>query len=148
MTVGNAAGGYFSDRDLRRSILGGFVVFIGAMVVFALVAGSAAGLFIGAFLIGASGLFLGPAMQSRLISVAPGAQLMGAAVNQSAMNIANSLGAALGGLVIARGWGYVAPAWVGVALGVVGLVLAAVSFAVEDRTARRAATREPALALD
>ena len=76
-------------------------------------------------------------------SVAPTAQLMGAAVNQSAMNIANSLGAALGGLVIARGWGYVAPAWVGVALGVVGLALAAVSFAVEDRSTRR----EPALAL-
>ncbi|GAA3205156.1 MFS transporter [Dactylosporangium siamense] len=147
MTVGNAAGGYFSDRDLRRSILGGFVVFIAAMVVFALVAGSATGLFVGAFLIGASGLFLGPAMQSRLISVAPTAQLMGAAVNQSAMNIANSLGAALGGLVIARGWGYVAPAWVGVALGVVGLVLAAVSFAVEDRTTRRTATHEPALTL-
>ncbi|MEV4518331.1 MFS transporter [Dactylosporangium sp. NPDC049525] len=147
MTVGNAAGGYFSDRDLRRSILGGFAVFIAAMVVFALVAGSAVGLFAGAFLLGASGLFLGPAMQSRLISVAPTAQLMGAAVNQSAMNVANSLGAALGGLVIARGWGYVAPAWVGVALGVVGLALAAISFRVEDRTTRRAARREPALTL-
>jgi DHA1 family inner membrane transport protein len=66
---------------------------------------------------------------------------MGAAVNQSAMNVANSLGTALGGLVIARGWGYVAPAWVGVALGVVGLALAAVSFAVEDRDA----VKEPEL---
>ncbi|MGI5177338.1 MFS transporter [Dactylosporangium sp. CA-152071] len=146
MTVGNAAGGYFSDRDLRRSILGGFVMFIAAMVVFALVAGSTAGLFAGAFLIGATGLFLGPAMQSRLISVAPTAQLMGAAVNQSAMNVANSLGAALGGLVIARGWGYLAPAWVGIALGVVGLGLAAVSFLVEDRATRRSAPApEPAL---
>jgi len=65
-----------------------------------------------------------------------------AAVNQSAMNIANSLGAALGGLVIAGGWGYIAPAWVGVALGVVGLSLAAVSFLVEDR-ARPAAASIP-----
>ncbi len=145
MTVGNAAGGYFSDRDLRRSILGGFVGFILAMVVFALVSGSPVGLFAGAFLLGAAGLFLGPAMQSRLIGVAPTAQLMGAAVNQSAMNVANSLGAALGGLVIASGWGYVAPAWVGVALGVVGLALASVSFALDDRSTRRAAARAPAL---
>lgn len=145
MTVGNAAGGYFSDRDLRRSILGGFGGFIVAMVVFALVSGSPVGLFAGAFLIGATGLFLGPAMQSRLIGVAPTAQLMGAAVNQSAMNVANSLGAALGGLVIASGWGYVAPAWVGVALGVVGLALASVSFALEDRATRRTAARGPVL---
>lgn len=40
-------------------------------------------------------------MTRRLVAVAPGAQLMGAAVNQSAMNVANSLGAAVGGVVIA-----------------------------------------------
>ena len=101
MTVGNALGGYCSDRNLRRSLLTGFPVFIAAMVVLRLRRAHAAPACSSAsFLVGATSLFLGPAMQSRLISVAPGAPMMGAAVNQSAMNIANSLGALLGGIVI------------------------------------------------
>lgn len=74
-------------------------------------------------------------MQARLITVAPGAQLMGAAVNQSAMNLANSIGAALGGAVVAAGYGYLAPAWAGVAFAVLGLALAAASFALDARQA-------------
>ena len=47
------------------------------------------------------------------------------------INIGNSLGAFLGGLVIAAGWGFVAPAWVGVALALGGLALALTSLAIE-----------------
>jgi DHA1 family inner membrane transport protein len=130
MTVGNAAGGWYADRNLQRATLLGFTAMIATAVLFGLTAGTTAGLFTGAFLIGATSLFLGPALQSRLIAVAPGAQLMGAAVNQSAMNIANSLGAALGGAVIAAGLGYRAPAWVGAGLGLAGLALAALGFTV------------------
>jgi DHA1 family inner membrane transport protein len=133
MTVGNAAGGWASDRDLERSLLYGFGAFIAAMVLFALIAPSHAGLFIGAFLVGATSLFLGPALQSRLISAAPEARLMGAAVNQSAMNIANSLGAALGGLVIAQGLGYRAPSVLGAGLAAVGLVLCAADIRARRR---------------
>jgi DHA1 family inner membrane transport protein len=74
-------------------------------------------------------------LQARLIAVAPGAQLMGAALNQSAFNTANSLGAALGSVVIAAGLGYRAPAWAGVILAAAGLALAAAGFAA-DRHAR------------
>jgi DHA1 family inner membrane transport protein len=131
MTVGNALGGWFADRDLRRAMLLGFAGMIVAILFFGVAAGSPVGLFAGAFLLGATSLFLGPALQARLIAVAPGAQLMGAAVNQSAMNIANSLGAALGSVVIAAGLGYRAPSWTGAVLGVAGLALAATSFAVD-----------------
>ncbi|HEY0002961.1 MAG TPA: MFS transporter [Actinoplanes sp.] len=139
MTVGNAAGGIAADRDLRRSVLYGFAALIGTVALFGLIASHPVGLFAGAFLVGAASLFLGPTLQARLIAVAPGAQLMGAAVNQSATNVANSLGAVLGGVVIARGFGYLAPAWVGVGLGLAGLALAVVGFAVESR---RSVTRE------
>jgi MFS transporter, DHA1 family, inner membrane transport protein len=138
MTVGNAAGGIAADRNLRRSVLLGFTAIIAAVTFFGVAAHHPAGLFIAAFLIGAASLFVGPALQARLISVAPGAQLMGAAVNQSAMNLANSTGAALGGLVIAAGWGYLAPTWIGVALAGGGLALAALSFHLDRR--RPAAT--------
>jgi DHA1 family inner membrane transport protein len=144
MTVGNAAGGWFADRDLHRAITLGFPVFLASMVFFALLAPYRVGLFVGAFLVGAASLFLVPALQARLISVAPDAQLMGAAVNQSALNIANSLGAALGGVVIAHGFGYLAPAWVGLGLGAVGFVLALVSFGLDRRTAEAARPDEAA----
>jgi DHA1 family inner membrane transport protein len=131
MTVGNALGGWYADRDLRRAMLLGFAGMIVAILFFGATAATPAGLFTGAFLLGATSLFLGPALQARLIAVAPGAQLMGAAVNQSAMNIANSLGAALGSVVIAAGLGYRAPSWTGAVLGVLGLALAATSFALD-----------------
>jgi len=140
MTVGNAAGGWSADRNLKLSMLVGLAGIALTTSAFALLAHAQAGLFAGAFLIGASGLFLGPALQARLIAVAPEAQLMGAAVNQSAMNLANSLGAALGAVVITRGFGYLAPAWVGAGLALVGLALAAASLAIERRDRQ---TRKP-----
>lgn len=137
MTAGIGLGGWAADRDLRRSLLLGFAALTATTALFAVVARNPAGLFVAAFLIGAATLFLGPALQARLIAVAPGAQLMGAAVNQSATNIANSLGAALGGLVIAHGFGYLAPAWVGVGLGGLGAGLAYLGFRVEAFRDRR-----------
>jgi DHA1 family inner membrane transport protein len=128
MSVGIAAGGIAADRDLRRSLVLGFVGMIVAVVLFALVAGHPVGLFVSVFLVGAAGPFVTPAAQSWLIAAAPRAQLMGAAVNQSASNVSNSIGAALGGAAIAAGWGYLASAWIGAALGVVGLVLVVLSF--------------------
>ena len=49
------------------------------------------------------------------------AQMLGAALNHSALNLANALGAWLGGLVIAAGLGYRAPSVVGAGLAVAGL---------------------------
>lgn len=128
MTLGNAMGGWLSDRNVRRSLVLGFIAFIASLVLFALVARYPVGLFGGAFAFGATTIFLAPAMQARLISAAPDAQLMGAAVNQSAMNIGNSLGAAIGAVAIAAGLGYTSPAWIGAGLAVVGLGLALLSF--------------------
>jgi len=54
-------------------------------------------------------------------------------MNHSALNIGNSLGAFLGGMVIAAGWGFVAPSWTGAALAVAGLVIALLSYRTEAR---------------
>ncbi len=124
MTTGNALGGWLSDHDVRRSLLIGFPCFVATLVLFALTAGTATGLFAGAFLVGASTVFLAPPLQALLITAAPNANLMGAAINQSAMNIANSLGAAAGALVIGHGLGYRAPAWVAAAMALTGWLLA------------------------
>ena len=76
------------------------------------------------FFVFATGLVssvLSPTIQTRLMDVAGDNQSIAAALNHSALNIGNALGAFLGGVVIAIGWGFVAPAWVGVVLALGGL---------------------------
>ena len=57
------------------------------------------------FLVG-SATALASATQTRLMDVAGKAQTMAAALNHSSFNTGNALGALLGGLVIAAGWGW------------------------------------------
>jgi DHA1 family inner membrane transport protein len=133
MTAGILTGGFAADRDLRRSVLWGFAAIVVAIAIFAVAARHPAGLFVAAFLVGAASCFIGPAVQTLFISVTPGAQLMGAAVNQSAGNIANSAGAALGGAAISLGWGYLGAAWIGFGLAAIGLMLAYLAFSARLR---------------
>ena len=135
MTLGTVFGGWAADRDLRRTMLVGFPFFLASMVAMALAGGHPVGVFVSAFAVGLTNMVIIPGVQARLIAVSGEAQLLGAALVHSAPNIANSIGAALGGLVIAAGFGYLAPSWVGVGLGVLGLGLAPLSFAHEDRAA-------------
>ncbi len=73
------------------------------------------------FGITATGSILVVNLQLRLMEVAGDAQTIGATMNHVALNIANALGAWLGGLVVAAGWGYRAPGLVGFGLSVLGL---------------------------
>jgi DHA1 family inner membrane transport protein len=75
------------------------------------------------FLVTAIGSILVVNLQLRLMSVSGEAQTLGAAMNHASLNLANAIGAWLGGLVIAAGYGYRAPALVGAALSVVGIVV-------------------------
>jgi DHA1 family inner membrane transport protein len=54
-------------------------------------------------------------------------------MNHASLNIANALGAWLGGLVIAAGYGYRAPALVGAALSVAGIAVLLWSAAAHRR---------------
>jgi len=133
MTIGNLLGGRFADRNLRGTLLAGFV---GTAVVLALIGLTAQWIVALAALLFPLGIFgsiLAPSIQTRLMDVAQDNQSIAAALNHSSLNIGNSLGALFGGAVIAAGWGFVAPAWVGVAMALIGLVLAAVSFALTRR---------------
>ncbi|WP_022884328.1 MFS transporter [Glaciibacter superstes] len=136
MTVGNFVGGALADRSVRRSMYVFFVVLIVSLLALALTAQFVVGLLASLFMIGAAASALSPTIQTRLMDVAHGSQSIGAALNHSALNIGNSLGALLGGAAIAAGLGYVAPAWIGLGLSVLGLVLAFVTFGI-DRSRRR-----------
>lgn len=131
MTVGNLVGGHLADIDLKRTLLGGIAALVVVQVLLALTAGMLVVSAVFVFLLGAVSSSLGPTVQSRLVSVAGDNQSIAAALNHSAFNIGNALGAFLGGVVIAAGLGFTAPVWVGVLLAAAGLCLALVSLRVE-----------------
>src|SRR5207237_8848970 len=70
---------------------------------------------------------LGPALQIRLMDTAGDAQTLAAALNHSAFNLANALGAWLGGLAVTAGFGWASTGWVGAGLAILGLAVFASS---------------------
>ncbi|MQA33588.1 MFS transporter [Modestobacter roseus] len=119
--LGTALGGRLADRALFPSLVGATIatgVLLALMLVGSL---QAVTLIANVFLVAASASTMVVLLQLRLMEVAGEAQMLGAALNHSALNAANALGAWLGGLVIAAGWGYRAPSGVGAGLAVLGL---------------------------
>ena len=124
MTIGNILGGRFSDHHVMKTVFVCFGIFIVALVGVAIFGGNPVGLFIFLFLVGASASAISPAIQARLMDVAGDSQTLAAAANHSSLNLGNSLGAFLGGVVIAAGFGYLSVAWVGLLLAVLGVLVA------------------------
>jgi DHA1 family inner membrane transport protein len=121
MVTGNMAGGYLADRGVVRAI--GVLLVLAAMAQFFFLFAPfrLPTMVIDVFLVGATSMALGPALQTRLLDVAPDAQMLAASLNHSAFNAANALGAWLGGLVIAAGFGWTATGGVGAILTVAGM---------------------------
>ncbi|TXK13560.1 MFS transporter [Microbacterium hatanonis] len=135
MTIGNIVGGHLADVNLKKWLLIGLVAMAAASALLALTAGWVVTLALFAFAVSFVGSALSPAIQTRLMDVAGDNQSIAAALNHSALNIGNSLGAFLGGVVIALGLGFAAPAWVGAVLAIGGLLVAVWSFRVEKARA-------------
>jgi MFS transporter, DHA1 family, inner membrane transport protein len=133
MFLGNLAGGHLADRALVRTLLGGLVALSVALVALALSVHSIVALSICAFAVGFLFFVVAPALQTRLMDVAEDNPSIAASLNHSAFNLGNSLGAFVGGLVIAAGWGVAAPAWVGAGLALCGVAIALTSIRLEAR---------------
>lgn len=133
MTVGNIVGGRAADRNVIGTVYAFFAVFLVSLTGLALTAQTPAGLFIFVFLVGFAAAGISPAIQTRLMDVAGDSQTLAAAANHSALNIGNSLGAYLGGVVIAAKFGYIAPVWVGLLLCVPGILLITASVILQRR---------------
>ena len=134
MTVGNLVGGHLADIDLKRTLLWGLAASAAAYALLAALSFWIVSLCLLVLVVGFVSSVLSPTIQTRLMDVAGDNQSIAAAMNHSALNIGNSLGAFLGGAVIAAGWGFTSPAWIGVALAIAGLVIALFSYRVEARS--------------
>jgi MFS transporter, DHA1 family, inner membrane transport protein len=135
MVVGNIVGGVLADRALIPSLFALLATMAVVLALFVAAAHNPYTAVVGVFAIGAAGAALVPGLQTRLMDVAADAQSLAAALNHAALNIANAAGAWLGGIVIAAGLGYTAPAAVGAMLAIAGLFVLGISVLAQRRTA-------------
>ncbi|MGI4848355.1 MAG: MFS transporter [Janthinobacterium lividum] len=138
MVAGNVIGARMADQNLLRTI--GLVLVWSILVLgaFTFTAANMVTATLTIFLIGTTGA-LSPPIQSRLMDVAGDAQTLAAALHHSAFNLANGLGAWLGGLAIAGGLGWTSTGWVGALMALGGLAVFGVSLAVNNRSSLHAA---------
>jgi DHA1 family inner membrane transport protein len=134
MVVGNLVGGRMADISVIKGLYASITALGIVLALFVVAAHNPWTAMLGLFLIGASGSAIAPALQTRLMDVAHDAQTLAAALNHSALNIANATGAWAGGVVIAAGYGYTAPAAAGAVLTVAGLVVLTISVLLQRRT--------------
>ncbi|UVS96991.1 MFS transporter [Burkholderia glumae] len=120
MVTGNLAGSRFADRALEKTVR---YVLIWAVVVMGAYTFSSHSAVFGPLTVLLVGTIvaLAATLQTRLMDVAGDAQTLAAALNHAAFNIANALGAWLGGLTIDAGLGWSSTGWVGSLLALAGI---------------------------
>ena len=138
MTAGNLIVGRFADRALMASATGVLLWSIAALLLWPLAALHLWSVLVAMLAIGIGGS-LATVLQTRLMDVAGEAQSLAAALNHSAFNTANAIGPWLGGMAITAGYGWTSTGYVGAALALGGLVILAISVAVDRRSATPAA---------
>src|SRR5690606_5216602 len=139
--VGTWLGGRLGDWSVLRTLLLMGLTSAGSLLAFWQTSRWLVPALVTLSLVAVSGSAWVIALQLRLMAVAGPAKTLGAAMNHSSLNIANALGAYVGGLVIAAGHGFRAPSLVGAALSLGGLVLLGVSLLVHRRDTRPAPAR-------
>ncbi len=147
MVTGNYVGGRMADSLGDRAIGIGMAAAAATLLLFALLVSTGWPAVIVTFFVGCSGSTAIPGLQTRLMDVAHDAQTIAAALNHSALNVANALGAWLGGIVIAQGLGYRAPSIAGAGLAVGGVVVLVIAVLAARRSGVAPAEREEAVAV-
>ncbi len=134
MVAGNLVGSRLADKSLMGTICGLLVWNALILVAFVFTAHNLVAVSINVFLLGTL-VAIAPALQIRLMDVAGKAQTLAAALNHSAFNMANALGAWLGGVSIAAGHGWTSTGWVGLMLAIGGMAMFGAAV-WQDRRAR------------
>ncbi|MPW44894.1 MFS transporter [Acinetobacter guerrae] len=131
MVIGGLLAGWLADRNLNKTIVGVLISSALAFVFASFMMSQLYTAILALFLIGFTVMGLGGTLQMRLMDVSGEAQGLAASLNHSAFNLANALGAFLGGWVLSHQMGWIAPIWVGFVLSLGGLAILLIAFAVE-----------------
>lgn len=123
--IGNVLSSRWTDAHMRGTLLGALAVLAVSLLALPLTVGALPLLVALVAVFGAAAFATVPGLQARVIGLAEGAPTLAAATNVAAFNLANTIGAALGGLVAASaGLLWTAPA--GGMITIVGLALAVI----------------------
>jgi DHA1 family inner membrane transport protein len=146
--AGSLAGNFVAGKLADRNLMGSLVGVLAAMMVVLLALGlgitSQPVTAVLLFLFGFTAFATVPGLQTRIIKAAEGAPTLAAATNISAFQLANALGAGIGGLVVASSLGLRGLMFVAIGPTAIGLGIALYAMRGDRRSASRiAATPEP-----
>jgi len=130
ITVGNLLGGWLSDWKQMPAILGGFALLVVAFIGMRFSMTTAIPAVVMVFVWGLIHFGASAPLQPRIVDQARGANLA-STLNQSAFNFGNAVGASLGGLVLARGYGYLALPLLSAGIAALALVIGFIALAVQ-----------------
>jgi DHA1 family arabinose polymer transporter-like MFS transporter len=125
MVVGNVVGGKLSDRlkPLNACIVLLLAMSVSLLIIY-FVSWHPVMSLVMTFVAGSCALAIASPIQLLMIETSKGAEMLGASITQAAFNMGNALGAFLGGLPIAAGFGYTSPELVGVGMALIGVAFA------------------------
>lgn len=131
--IGIAIGGRAADARPVGVLVVGFGGLLAASVLLALTATFLVPVVILVFVLGLTGFGTNPALNSRVLGLAPTAPTLAVAGNISAFNTGISVGPWLGGLALTAGLGYPSVVWIGAGLAVLALALLGLDVGTRSR---------------
>ena len=140
LTLGNVLGGRLADRSLKATLIGVFVAMAVISTLFSWTSQALIPAEITLFLWATAAFAAVPALQVNVVAFGSGAPNLVSTLNIGAFNLGNALGAWVGGLVIAEGFGLTRVPLAAAALAVLALLATLLTFSTRSP--------EPQLALN
>jgi DHA1 family arabinose polymer transporter-like MFS transporter len=124
MAAGNFLGGRLADRFSPLKTTGYLLLaMVISLFIVSLVSQYKVAAILMTFITGAVAFAVISPMQMLMINAAKGSEMLASSAIQASANMGNALGAYLGGLPIAAGFGYTSPEYVGAGLAFTGVIL-------------------------
>ncbi|RKR06713.1 DHA1 family inner membrane transport protein [Kushneria sinocarnis] len=124
LAIGNVIGGFVADRYPFRGIFSSWAAVLVVLAVMATFAHNPVVLMVFFAVMGITMQISIPSIPVRMMKMAPEAPTLMGALNMAAFNVANALGAAIGGQAIGAGFGPLSPIWTGFIMTAAGLMVA------------------------
>ncbi|MDP0926940.1 MFS transporter [Paracoccus onubensis] len=135
IVVGNILGGRLADRGLRPALVGTLAGLAAVILAMRLGMGNPFAAAISLFLFGVAAFSTLAPLQSFMLSRSEGASAeLASTLNISAFNLANAIGAAIGGSAIAAGWGLGSLFPLGAVMPVLAVLLTLATFRSRERS--------------